>query len=682
MIKIGLMLVLTMFVSTAYGVTLNKKIKYRLDDFVTPIGFALFMMLLQILYYPAMLFNLPSSYEHIVSILVFIVGIGLGIKNFKLVLDEYLQKRSLIILIAFVVFLIVFYQCYIDIAFSDSQMYLNYMSQNINTDHINLFNLWTGEIGKEWDTIYLFQGYYHFGSFLCWIINAGQYLFNTGTFVENITIQTWGLGMMYSIISSMLIYNFANYFKKNNWMKWLLLAFGLLYLNFFYWRVAFSYYGNTFRTIYTCALLFYLYRYFKEGRYDFKYLCIIIGFAGIAFSSSYLFISFAIMYALMVYMFKTKNRNSIREMADFVLPLLVYALACFSKDSPALFWTGIILAPLYYLLRNQNFMLKATDAIEGFLHKYGFYIFVYGVTALFIIGGAIYYFFVHPGYEYNYAHYFGNHQGYDMIKDYFFIYTGKSQNLVNILRWVGVALLLFTKSENDGQRFFKIVFIVLFVLFLNPLNVIAISKLFASNVYYRTFDVIFNPLTEMYFIVLILTKWNKKALYLLMSLFVAYMIFYCHVVSYANEYSGEYGYYLKRGVMPKYKMTYDNYDAIKAFQKDMADVKKNRQLRVISHAEGLRTFEPDVHQIFTARELYYPGDRINAEFFEQARNHYPWIYKYDTDFSSACQYIERFDVDYIIVEWLQNWDFDIEISKCGELFYENDTYRLYRFFEK
>ena len=76
---------------------------------------------------------------------------------------------------------------------------------------------------------------------------------------------------------------------------------------------------------------------------------------------------------------------------------------------------------------------------------------------------------------------------------------------------------------------------------------------------------------------------------------------------------------------------------------------------------------------------YYPGDRINYEFYEQARNHYPWIIYQDTDFSTACNYIDRFDVDYVIVEWLQNWDFEIEISKCGELVYENEVYKLYSF---
>ena len=126
-------------------------------------------------------------------------------------------------------------------------------------------------------------------------------------------------------------------------------------------------------------------------------------------------------------------------------------------------------------------------------------------------------------------------------------------------------------------------------------------------------------------------------------------------------------------------MSFDNYDAIKAFQDQTANYHGKDQLRIISHAEGLRVFDGNAWVIFTPREYYYPQDRINDEFYEQARNHYPWDTYYETDFSSACQYIERFDVDYAIVEWFQNWDFDIEVGKCGELFYANDTFHLYAF---
>ena len=97
MLKIGLFVLLTVLVSTSYGVILNKKIKYRLNDFVTPIGFALLMMLLQICYYPAMLFNWSSNYEHIMTLIVFFVGIIYTIKNYKDILDENLHNRTIII---------------------------------------------------------------------------------------------------------------------------------------------------------------------------------------------------------------------------------------------------------------------------------------------------------------------------------------------------------------------------------------------------------------------------------------------------------------------------------------------------------------------------------------------------------------------------------------------------------
>lgn len=677
MLKIGIAVLMVLLVSTSYGVMLNKWIKFKLDDFVTPIGFALLIMLLQLCYYPAMFFNLSSNYEHVVSLIVFLVGIVYGMLHIKEIVEEYCQKRTIIIGIAFAVFFVVFYQCYIDISFSDAQMYLNYMSENINIDHVNMFDLWTGQPGAEWDTIYLFQGYYHFGSFIAWLVNANYYLFNVGGFVDNIVIETWGLGSIYSIVSSMLIYNFAKYFGKNKCIKNLMLFFGLFYLNFFYWRVVFSFYGNTFRTIYMCALLFYLYRYLKEKNIDFKYICIVISFAGLAFSSSYLFISFAIMYALMVYTFYTKERNSIRDMADFVLPLLCYALACFSRDNVPLFIIGIISASLYFLLRNKGFFIRITDAIEGFLHKYSIQIFVVGVAVVLAVGGAIYYFYINPGYEYNYRHYFENHTSYDMIKDFSFIYTGKSQNLPNILRWIGIIVLLISKPENDGDRFLKTTMLIMFVVFLSPLSVIGISKLIASNVYYRTFDVVFNPLTEMLFIGIILNKFSKKPSYYLMTAFVAYMIIYAHAFSYLNHYAGEYGFYINRNVLPKYKISNDSLEVIRAFEADV-EMNPDEDLRVVSHAEGLRTFVPHAWQIFTTYQIYYPDTRINYEFFEQARNHYPYETYYETDFSSACQYIERFDIDYAIIEWNQNPDFDIEVSKCMTKLYGNYTYRLYR----
>ena len=216
---------------------------------------------------------------------------------------------------------------------------------------------------------------------------------------------------------------------------------------------------------------------------------------------------------------------------------------------------------------------------NSLLNKYAIQIFVYGVAAALAIGGAIYYFMINPGYEYNYAHYFQEHSNYDMIKDFFFIYSGRSEKLVNVLRWLGVFLLFTDKSDDKGIKFFKYLFLVLFIVFLSPLSVIGISKLIASNVYYRTFDVVFNPLTEMLFIVLVLKRFNKKWLYYGLSLFVVYMVVYAHLGSRINHYTGEYGFHINREVLPKYKISQYDYDVIKALQYEV-EMHEDEDLRV------------------------------------------------------------------------------------------------------
>lgn len=65
-------------------------------------------------------------------------------------------------------------------------MYLNYIAQNIDNQHLNLFNLYSGKVGAEWDALYLFQGYYHFGTFLCHIINVPSVLLGIGGKIDNI----------------------------------------------------------------------------------------------------------------------------------------------------------------------------------------------------------------------------------------------------------------------------------------------------------------------------------------------------------------------------------------------------------------------------------------------------------------------------------------------------------------
>ena len=61
--------------------------------------------------------------------------------------------------------------------------------------------------GEEWSVLYLFQGYYHFASYICYLINIPYYLLGSSAEVPNMVIVVYGLGILYQVLSTMFIVN-------------------------------------------------------------------------------------------------------------------------------------------------------------------------------------------------------------------------------------------------------------------------------------------------------------------------------------------------------------------------------------------------------------------------------------------------------------------------------------------
>ena len=153
-----LALILFIIGSTGVGVTLNKKLNIN-DGFAMPIGLALILFVAQLCYYPIQYFNLSFKLLAIISSMIMIIVAIITIINIKEVLKNFKNNYLVFVFISFIVFIFVFYNCFLDLDYSDSVMYLNYASQNVNIDKLNLFNLYTGKYGMEWEDLYLYQGY-------------------------------------------------------------------------------------------------------------------------------------------------------------------------------------------------------------------------------------------------------------------------------------------------------------------------------------------------------------------------------------------------------------------------------------------------------------------------------------------------------------------------------------------
>ena len=185
--------------------------------------------------------------------------------------------------------------------------------------------------------------------------------------------------------------------------------------------------------------------------------------------------------------------------------------------------------------------------------------------------------------------------------------------------------------------------------------------------YYRAFEILFNPFTEVLYVAAIVLYFNRSKM--IISTVSASLLFSCVLMhgglfGITNYYSS-YKFLENDGksVDPTFKITSDDYFLALAIR-EAEIVPEDEQLTVITHAEGMKTFFPNMYQMFTRKQYYDVSSRVNLEFYEMARRHYGWMEFEPIDYSNACQYIQQYHVDMAIINFYENWDFNEAIDAC------------------
>lgn len=681
MIKILFVVAYTLMISTSLGLLVSEKFNLNRKFFAAPIGFATLLFLLQLAYYPIQLFNLSSFYIMAITSTVYLALGVYSVYRFQDLFKQYYQLKSLWIVFFFVVFLVVFFHSSISIPRADGQMYLNYIAQNIDNPELNNFNLWTGLEGAEFVTIYLFQGYYHFAGFLVKFVNLFSDL-GIGSKIDTIVVSIWGLGSLYALVSSMFIVDLVKSIKvKSKIITQILIFFSLFFTNFYYWKVSFSFYGNTWRSLFMAMFLFSLYQLIKDKNRNYIYVAAIIFGASIATSSSSLFIGFSIMLGVAFYFFHIKSPTAFQDLSYIGIPMVVFVLALMYKDHFSIFIVLLIISITYYSLHRTVKSKQYFIRLNGYISNHANMIFLVVLPVI-----AVIYSFIDmtldPYYPWNVFHYFNDHASYDMVKNYIFLHSNWVDNILNVFRWLGVILLFYGNDKSAENKFLSKHFLVLFLFFLNPLTTSFISRMFASNVYYRAFEALFNVFTEALLFSFILNYiWNRKFVRMVVSSFLIVAVLYSHFTSFVlQDKNSLYGFYMYEGetVLPLHKIRSSELDVIKVFEKTIENFStSNDQITVVSHADGLRTFTPNVYQVFTARQYWSSWDRIDQEFYQLARMWYGWEERpSDIDYTRSCYYLNNFNIDFVINEIWENADFDQAINECTTILHENYEFRL------
>ena len=643
-------------------------------SFYAPLGFVFFLAVCAMAYYPVLLWHGNFYLLVILTSGLLLFGLYCIFVERKNIRQTLFSKEMLIVILSLCAWIYVFYHCYVDLEFSDAPMYLNNIAQNIGNAHVNLFNLYTGETGQEWDALYLYQAYYPLVSVYVFLLRgAGRLLQNAG--METLKVTVWGMGMLYNVISAMVIVDIVKRFTfLKRWQKGVLLLFALFYLNFYYWRIVDAFYGNTWRTLCITMLAYSAYRWLAGDFSDraSAWLFAVISFAGIAVSSSYLFIACALLLILAAYGFVSKREKTLTVLSWAVLPLVLYACILLSRRSRWMILVAFGFG-LYYLwlaMGKKKFLSRA----ECFFQQYSRLLFFILFPAVLIF----YSFYVvqtKPDFLYNYAYFFRNHQDVDMVKDYFFRYAGWLDNGVNILRWLGVILLcLMAKREEEKYMRFNALYMSL--VFMNPLCTPAIAGWFASNVFYRAYEVMFNPFTELFLLAYILRFLMKqRILQGIVALFLCGITLISNGLALQGDKNVQYGFYIAagKGVNPLTKMEPQGVQVIDALRKNIGQ----KSAIVLSQAEGTRIYLPHVVQLITARDTYYPHTRVDEDLYQIAKRHHPWDEAVLTPYEKTEMLLRKYKVDFVIVRYWENPEFDAQLARVGEMLYQNAEFRLY-----
>lgn len=670
-----MMLVLFILGSTGVGIEINKRLNIN-DGFAMPIGLATILFIAQLCYYPIQYLNMSFKLLAIISIVILLLVAIITLKNIKDVVLNFKNHYLIFAGLSFLGYLFVFYHCFIDLDYSDSVMYLNYAAQNVNIDKLNMFNLYTGKYGAEWDGLYLYQGYYHLMSFCCWLLNMPKQLGVISTSVDYIQISTWLFGMLYSITSSLFICNFFKEMKiENKVVNYTLLIFTLLFSNFYYWRVVFAYYGNTYRTLFTTMLVYYLYQWIKGNKNYYYYIPIIIG-ASLACSSTSLITVFATMVCLMAYLFIAKKENAFHDLAFFVFPLVIYACVMISKQRFIIGLAIGICAIIYYVTVNNKYNKMIVNGISKVLYDHGklvFYIIV--PIAVMLISFIINKFDNNFLIDYSYA--FQNHQNYDMVKDYSFRYSNIIDNILNVIRYIGLVLIIY-KAKSDEDNFIKVLIIIMLLVFVNPFSATTIAYFIASNVYYRSIEVLFNPFTELLIVLIIINSINKKTVTYGMSFSLLVITLLGHVLSFNDNENGLYTFYIEGGkeVDNIKKLEDDELEAIGYLKEYMLTDTLTDQPVIISHSSGIRTYIPNAYVLFTPRDQFYPHTRLNEEFYQIAKRHRDWEDNDNINYQKACSYLREYNVDYLLIRYWENEEFDIASDECTSTYVTTSEFKV------
>lgn len=303
------------------------------------------------------------------------------------------------------------------------------------------------------------------------------------------------MSLLFHLLFAAFFLNLIRSFHlRNPWFAFTLTAYGLFYACFSSWLITSVYSAGGVRLFVIALLLQQICLFLQEKKENLIFLILAAEGAGLFVSDGFDMIAFEIIYCLGVWMFCHHREKTVFHLCVlFSVPLFYKACQLLEIHLLAGVLTGAAGILILYGFRFRRFRI-AVLSLEDFLHMHGTAVFGIGVPAA-LMAGSLLVFLLQPSFMMPFAAYREFLES-DPTRGYLFMDGRWTTWVLNGFRLIGLIIVLI-RPDGDERSWLRTIYVMMLVLFVNPLTMSFTAKWAGSSAYAATFEIFFNPFTDL-----------------------------------------------------------------------------------------------------------------------------------------------------------------------------------------
>ena len=488
------------FISFSFGVIIKHHTKIK-ALFYFPLGFLVFLGISYILSFPFIYFKWQSFFYYLILFSLFLIAVIYSIRiciKYKYYrkprIERVLFSLCALIFISFAIVQTTKYSLSPE-AF-DSIFYNSFVINNVNKAFLGWHSYAGNTPLNAVNTQYDFSSYYYVNSFLLIIDKS---IFSNINELLYSPLYIWQSSIMLFTLSVMTVINvFYIIFKKASYSIFLLLfSIICLFYGSLYFNNALAFIGNSYRPYIVANIFIGLYSMSNKHDSLTSFDLIIISLMNaslIAVSSSGFFISAFIVYGTFYALIRKDLKTALKSILIISVPttLYFYAYLCGAYT--------LILSPLTWILLYMIDYFYSSKLPDS--SKVVNYLFTLLLPLVITLAPLLF----PQKFSYSHSQFFISGGAFDMVWDYF-EFPFSLLGLINII--IILMFCFFLLSPNHNESFIVRTIRIIFITFLNPLVIPFTIRFFTSFVFYRAFDIFFNPFIYALMIETLITTLKK-----------------------------------------------------------------------------------------------------------------------------------------------------------------------------